>query len=77
MGQQDPGHGRRDLQDLQNLQALPGSIWRESLTNLSNVAIPSTSADASKRLKTSLGSEWNSCTVIRSLIKPTKDLMNF
>lgn len=61
----------------QNLQALSGCIRREYLANLPNVAVPSTSADASKRLKTSLGSEWNSCTVIRRLIKPTKDLMNF
>lgn len=61
----------------QNLQTLPGCIWREYLANLSNVAIPSTSADASKRLKTSLSSEWNSCSVIRRVIKPTKELMNF
>lgn len=61
----------------QSSQALPGCLWKEYLANLSNVAIPLTSADASKRLKTSLGSEWNSCTVIRRFIKPTKDLMNF
>lgn len=76
----DSSHGTaesRAWEEGKNLQALPACLWRENLANLSNVAIPSTSADASQCLKRSLGSEWNSCTVIRRFINPTKGLMNF